>query len=247
MSGKRWHIGATLKTIHVDEALLTLTVIAVLVEVIVFCFAQKTPRGRAATRVAGAVLITYLTIVAIGSVVRHSGWYAAIDRGGLWSFTLRVVAILVALAACTILVIAALRVRERLMIATTAARLRWSAQAARDISGELSRLQGALDQYHNTAVAIDRLVWWPFGQPEPVALSDAPEPEITTHARKMQLFPYSFSERGRKAVLARIRSKIAENGWVQRQYGTAVEAFRPDFAEQTGRDPGRGCPSAAGD
>jgi hypothetical protein len=232
----RWQLDGPFGTVRVGEALLALTVVSVLVEVLVFTAIEKTSRGRAATRVTGVALIVYVTLVTIGAVARDAGWYVLVDRNVMRSVTLRIAGLLFVVAVADLLIIATLRVRERLVASRAASRLVRSAHAARHIAGEIPRLRAALSQYHQTAVAVDRVVWWPFGRPTPKTHADVSDRNVAMPALKMQVFPYSFSDRGLAAVTARIRRKIAEAGWLQRQYGVAVEAFRPEFAAQTGRD-----------
>jgi len=236
LADKRWDPGYPFSTIRAGEAVLTLTVIMCVVEALVFCASRRTATGRAGARLAGGALIGYVTVVLIGSVVRASGWYARVDKDLLRERTVVACALLFLLLVLLLLLVAAIRVRERLSINTAAARLAWSIQTAHAMASAVKRLRTAVRQYHGTAAAITRIVWWPFGRP--VVASEARQPlaDGVVLPLKLQVLQYEFSDRGRTAMLARIRRQVADAGWLQRQYGAAVEGFRPAFALQTGRD-----------
>jgi len=233
-------LGAPLGTVGLGETVLVITVVAVLLEVLLFCAAEPTRRAGAASRITFAVLLGYLALSVVGGVVRGDGegWYATLDPATRHRWF---VAVTVALAIGMLLdlvAIAAARVRERVSIQQTGARLRWNDAATRRTAEEVRRLRVALRQFHGTALALDRLVWWPFGRPTPPSLAADRLEVPAIPALKLQVLHHQPTEQGRRAIVARIRREVAAPGWLQRQYALAVDAFAAQQSLGEGSDPG---------
>jgi hypothetical protein len=237
VSDARWHPGGPLGDVRRGDVVLVATILAAVLEVLAFCSSEDSARGRAATRFAAAALLGYASVLAIGVLVERAGWYGTTTAAQRGHWALLVGAAAVALMLFDLALTIAVRVRERLSIAVSAQRLRWSAGAARHNADDVRRLRLALQQYHGTAVALDRLVWWPFGRPLAAGGAAGDSDQRAFPALKLQVLRYALSDRDRLAVMARIRREIAEAGWLQRQYGVAVDAARIELALTTGHDP----------
>ncbi|MPY91965.1 MAG: hypothetical protein GEV08_02550 [Acidimicrobiia bacterium] len=222
--------------VRVGEVLLTSLFGAALLALAALCHGRGGRRGPTAAKAVGAILLVHVTLSGVGGVVRQNSWYADMSSGDrrqqllLWAGGL-----LVAVLA-TLVTIAWLRVGERLRLGGAAARLRWAEQAALSCAGQAERLGIAHGQLVATATALNRLVWLPFGPPVTAEDRRAPELEELAGAMSLRISRFELSEHGRDALLARIRREVAKPGWLQHQYGAAVELFRPELAHRTGRD-----------
>jgi hypothetical protein len=227
-------VGAPLGTVGLGETVLVVMVVAVVLEVLLFCSAENTRRGAAASRLCFAVLLGYLALSIVGGVVRGDGWYADLADSTRQRWFVATALTLVVWMVVVLVAIAAARVRERLSIAQAGARLRWNDDATRRTAEEIRRLRVALRQFHGTAVAIDRLVWWPFGRPTGLAPATDRRDLPTIPALKLQVLEHAPTDRGRRAIVARIRRDVAAPGWLLRQYRRAVEAFTAQYSLEGG-------------
>jgi hypothetical protein len=223
-------------SVPIKELLMTGGVCAAILVALVATASQGTNRGRAATRLLGLIGLIYVSIMSIALIGKPEGWQSLHDPATVRADFLRVSGWVAAAMLVGLLVITMVRVRERLALANELARFHWVVAAARASASEVVRLRALRRQYLGTAAALARLTWYPFGQAQPGA-SDPSADLAEFPALKLRILPYQLSERGRMGTLARIRQIVAEPGWIHRQYATAADAFIPELAFRTGRDP----------
>jgi|GEM_PF-2151922 len=211
-------------------------VIACLVVALVAAVSARAPGHRTTAKLIGILLMSYVAITLIGILVRLNGWLPQQAESTVRSICLKIALSAVVLALLLFSSLTYFRVRDRLSWNLSLKMIGHSAESARSTAGEIVRMHAIYQQYLGTALALNRVLQMPFGGRPPEDFEPPAEP-APFPAYKVSLHYFRLEGKSRMGALARIRRLVAERGWMLRQYRKAAEAFVPEFAFQTGRDP----------
>lgn len=211
-------------------------VIACLVIALVSAIRARDAGHRTTGKLIGILLMSYVAIAVIGTLVRLDGWLLEQAESTVRDVCVRLALVSVVLALMLFGSLTYFRVRDRLSLNLSLRLIGYSAESARETAGEIVRLHAIYQQYLGTALAMNRILQMPFGGRNPEEFV-APVEEHVFPAYKVSLHYFQLEGKARMGALARIRRLVAERGWMLRQYRRAAEAFLPEFAFQTGRDP----------
>jgi hypothetical protein len=220
----------------VQELAIIGSVIACLVIALITAVQARTAGHRTTAKLIGILLMSYVSIALIGVLVRINGWLPQQAESTVRSICLKIALSGVALAFVLFGSLTYFRVRDRLSLNYSLKMIQYSAESARFTAGEIVRLHAIYQQYLGTALALNRVLQMPFGGRPPEDFEPPSEP-TPFPAYKVSLHYFLLEGKARMGALARIRRLVAERGWILRQYRKAAEAFVPEFAFQTGRDP----------
>ena len=139
---------------------------------------------------------------------------------------------IVALVTAT-LAVAMIRVRERNRYDRWLGDLIWNIRCAEEASKE-SRLHSyRLTQWLGSAVALERILWYPLG--ETIDQPEAPLAILTKSGlHKIQVAELELTGAGYAYFVARIRRIFASPGWLMGQYERAVREFSKHYSRQIG-------------
>jgi hypothetical protein len=211
-------------------------VIACLGIALVASVRARTAGHRTMAKLIGIVLMSYVSIAVVGVLVRINGWLPQQAESTVRSICLKIALAAITLALVLFCSLTYFRVRDRLSLNFSLKMIQYCAESARSTAGEIVRLHAVYQQYLGTALALNRVLQMPFGG-RPPAEFELPAEPTPFPAYKVSLHYFLLEGKARMGALARIRRLVAERGWMLRQYRKAAEAFVPEFAFQTGRDP----------
>lgn len=211
-----------------ELAIVAGVVLALIVALIIMVLQPREQSGHA-RRLTGTTLIVYCSVAVIGLLVRRGGWLESRAQAVVRDrcTTIAIVAAILIIAFFVRLVI--IRVQERLQMVNAIKRLRWNSASARSIGEEIVRLRAVVSQLVGTVVAVNRILWLPFGQRPDLPEVDLAELE-RLQALKLQLVAFEPSDRDHVGIRARIRRVVAQRGWLFAQYDRAARAFLPELA-----------------
>lgn len=191
--------------------------------------------GAAALRLAFTTLVVYLALAIIAGVVDQRGWYGSEDFPQ--EFPTRWVIIQAIVLLALVAMAFGYRTREHFRFNDSYVRLVAACDSARHCAKEHARLSVVTSQFLGTAVALARLVWYPFG-----ALSDElnrkPVEVATPALKKMQVARFDIAPDMVQTLYSRIRTKLTDHGWLRRQYSAAMDGFQRSYLMRNGKNPG---------
>jgi len=132
-----------------------------------------------------------------------------------------------------LLVIVAVRVRQRNAFSLYDIKFRWAQENLTHAIDARRHLRVAYLQWFSTAAMLSRIVWYPLGQE---ATDRVPfDGELTSDESilKFDLAEIRLSERGHIALLAQLRQMFVREGWLKKQFEFAREAYKIEMAEIT--------------
>ena len=136
----------------------------------------------------------------------------------------------------TTAVIATVQYREKNRLTSAARLVNFYRQELEDSTNALFALTGAQSQWVGTAVALQRMVDYPFGRPGGLETFEFESLVGDESILKFDVASLALNDRGQEGLTARLRRHLVEPGWIGRQYEKAVRAFQQHLAFRTGSE-----------